>query len=34
MFCGVGPLGIKGAVTNNDLRVVCNDLNPDAIRYC
>ena len=34
MFCGVGPLSIKGAAVVKDLRVVCNDLNPNAIKYC
>ena len=34
MFCGIGPLAIKGAVKRKGLRVVCNDLNPEGIKYC
>jgi tRNA (guanine37-N1)-methyltransferase len=34
MFCGIGPLSIKSAVKKKGLRVICNDLNPEAINYC
>ena len=34
MFCGIGPLAVKSAVMRKGLRVVCNDLNPEGIKYC
>ena len=34
MMCGIGPLAVKAAVKNQNLKVVCNDLNPDGIKYC
>jgi tRNA (guanine37-N1)-methyltransferase len=34
MFCGIGPLAVKSAVKRPGLRVVCNDLNPEGIKYC
>ena len=34
MFCGIGPLAVKGAVKRRKLRVVCNDLNPEGVAYC
>lgn len=34
MFCGIGPLAVKSAVKVPKLRVVCNDLNPEAVKYC
>ena len=34
IFCGIGPLSIKSAVKIKGLRVICNDLNPEAINYC
>ena len=34
MMCGIGPLAVKAAVKNPNLLVVCNDLNPDGIKYC
>ena len=34
MMCGIGPLAVKSAVKKKGLRVVCNDLNPEGIRYC
>jgi tRNA (guanine37-N1)-methyltransferase len=34
MFCGVGPLAVKSAVKRRGLRVVCNDLNPEGVKYC
>jgi tRNA (guanine37-N1)-methyltransferase len=34
MFCGIGPLAVKGAFKRKGLRVVCNDLNPEGIVYC
>ena len=33
MMCGIGPLAVKSAVKNKNLKVVCNDLNPEGIRY-
>ena len=34
MFCGIGPLAVKSAVKRQGLRVICNDLNPEGIKYC
>lgn len=34
MFCGIGPLAVKSAVKRKGLRVVCNDLNPEGVKYC
>lgn len=34
MMCGIGPLSVKAAVKRKGLKVVCNDLNPDGIKYC
>lgn len=34
MFCGIGPLAVKSAVKRKGLKVVCNDLNPEGIKYC
>jgi len=34
MFCGIGPLAVKSAVKRQGLKVVCNDLNPEGIKYC
>ena len=34
MMCGIGPLAVKSAVKRKGLKVVCNDLNPEAIKYC
>jgi len=34
MMCGIGPLAVKSAVRRKGLKVVCNDLNPEAIKYC
>jgi len=34
MMCGIGPLAVKAAVRRKGLNVVCNDLNPEAIKYC
>lgn len=33
-FCRIGSLSVKAAVKVRGLRVVCNDENPDAIKYC
>lgn len=34
MMCGIGPLAVKAAVKNPKLKIVCNDLNPEGIKYC
>lgn len=34
MMCGIGPLSVKAAVKRRGLRVICNDLNPEGIKYC
>jgi tRNA (guanine37-N1)-methyltransferase len=34
MFCGIGPLAVKSAVKRPGLKVVCNDLNPEGIKFC
>ena len=34
MFCGIGALTVKSAVKQPGMRGVCNDLNPEAIKYC
>ena len=34
MFCGIGPMSIKAAVKRKGLKVICNDLNPDGVKYC
>ena len=34
MMCGIGPLAVKSAVKKKKIKVVCNDLNPEAIKYC
>ena len=34
MMCGIGPLAVKGAVKRKGLKVVCNDLNPEGIKFC
>ena len=34
MFCGIGPLAVKAAVKRKGLNVVCNDLNPEGMKFC
>lgn len=34
MMCGIGPLAVKSAVKRKNLKVVCNDLNPEGIACC
>lgn len=34
MFCGIGPLSVKSAVKRQGLRVICNDLNPEGVKFC
>lgn len=33
IMCGIGPLAVKSAAKVKGLKVVCNDLNPEGIRY-
>ena len=33
MFCGVGPLAMRAAVKRKNVRVLANDLNPEAVEY-
>lgn len=33
MFCGVGGLPVKAVVKNRKVKVLCNDLNPEAFKY-
>lgn len=33
IMCGIGPLAVKSAVKVKGLKVVCNDLNPEGIKF-